>query len=84
MEKWLGKFFNDNYKDPSDPLNDAAVVWYDPAIEFRDTGESQMSDIVRLMFDVTSKHLYVTEVPYTRRPPEVPMKIRRSPTSPLR
>lgn len=69
------KFLNDNYKDPSNPLCDAAVVWYDPKIEFRDTGESQMTDIVRLMFDVESEYLHVTEVPYTRRPPARPMKI---------
>ena len=62
---WL--FLTDN------PI-EAAVVWYDTGVRFRDAGEAPMKDIVRLMFDLENRTLCVTAVPYTQRPPDPPMQ----------
>ena len=62
---WL--FLTDN------PI-EAAVVWYDTDVRFRDAGESPMIDVVRLMFDLESMILCTKAVPYTQRPPDPPTR----------
>ena len=46
---------------------DSALVWWDIKVNFRDTNDAQAEDLIRLCYDVQSKALYTTGVPYTER-----------------
>jgi hypothetical protein len=50
-----------------DPLQNAALIWWDIPIKFRDTDESVKEEITRLCFDVERGVLYATVPPYTER-----------------
>ncbi len=58
----LWEFFHD-----SDP--ESAIVWFDTTIVCRDTNESIVETMVRIMFDLEAKRLEVCAVPYTQKPP---------------
>jgi cell division protein FtsB len=62
----LMKFLNDIERH-DDPLNDAALIWWDIPIKFRDTDESVKEELTRLCFDVERNFLYATVPPYTER-----------------
>jgi hypothetical protein len=48
---------------------DAALIWFDTPIKFRDTDESVSEHNVRICFDVEADVLYVAAVPWTQNPP---------------
>lgn len=51
----------------SDHSADAALIWWDINIKYRDMDESEMEEIVRLCYDVQTDVLYGTDAPYTAR-----------------
>lgn len=54
-------------KDTDDPLQKAALIWWDIRIKYRDTDESVREELTRLCFDLQSSVLYTTAPPYTER-----------------
>ncbi|HEY6248465.1 MAG TPA: hypothetical protein VI685_00815 [Candidatus Angelobacter sp.] len=51
----------------NDHSPDAALIWWDIRITFRDMDESTTEEIVRLCYDVQYDVLYGTDAPYTER-----------------
>src|SRR5262249_2732584 len=68
VEEMLVKFLNDN-PVTEDPLQRAVFTWFDILIKFRDMDESVGDAVVRFCFDVDSKALGGSAVPYTERSP---------------
>lgn len=56
---------------------DAALIWFDTPIKFRDTDESVSEHNVRICFDVETDVLYVAAVPWTQNPPVKPEPIKQ-------
>ena len=62
----LNEFLLDN-PTSDNPLNNAALVWWDLEVDYRDADESENTALVRMAYDIQNNVLYGAAVPYTAR-----------------
>lgn len=73
-EEHLGYWVTQGYNEKAtladflgDHSADAALIWWDIKINFRDMDETAAEELVRLCYDVQTDVLYGTGVPYTEK-----------------